>query len=963
MGVKIIGTSYANLPYSGGSTGFLFDNSGQLIKEKIVIEFDFSFESSQSESVTYIDDFTLQLNGGDWASKGLFAGDTIEINGQYTDQNGNTYIFPSGFTRTIGQVVGNQLIVTTSLDPGLLPAWPLDGVVYPTTGSATNLVIINNTRSVPEELVLFHNLQPNDANQSDSSIIDGEVNKFAVEDIDSMAVSDSLNLTQLGNKSGGLYFGTQTINRNADVGGKKRFQINLTYFLPDIEDASFDEPDWFDANSCLKATYRFVGYPQANNPNSAIETKFDSILGNTGWYNEEHNQGVNEFTVSNVSIVTASGNSVSKLDPNQNNTITATVTGSANFANFAEAKFSIIPPTSDYKNNSFSHLENTYTSHFFKPGASPVVKSVSSKNGGEVDTSGHSVDVSTSNEITVEFTLEPNTDFTNYINSLPEAERLYRLSLTVASDGGTAGNNNAVSLILLESTFEAEPIIGQPYPPKKAGFFEHSQDITGTIQSTYNGRTEDDFLYYAKLDLTKNEEWDTIRTRINVVRNSDDVIITTLESFDFPLASIPIVGGIIQMNYEQTLDQKLDAPNRNVASLKLTGNDTVDDYEVEMIISLLANWRYWIAKSNSLNDFFNINLPNDGQNSEWMRYLRLAGYRIEARTELIKDNIADYFVNQIVLDDYEDNLVSPDVTTTISILDDTPAVINALPNNQVLTIRADHVLASGSWPTSDTYGFTCIRGNEEDPRPQISTVWNWSSQNGPLKPLSGETKAKLTFPAANTARVECLVNTTQLPNGINDVVARIKSPIAPTCQHPIDFVFDYVEANAATDADIVDTYNALLNTFGTSPIDANICCPTCDKTYTDLVYGTYTAYAIGAKADVQNIIDAADDGDDPVCCYDANKETSSYTSCDGSFDANIAAINAIVTGDTSYIDNTLIQTQINSYSGVTELTKLKDRLEALTTDETIRYDLYREIIERGLIFRCKDDGTKYLSRL
>ena len=80
-------------------------------------------------------------------------------------------------------------------------------------------------------------------------------------------------------------------------------QITLQYFLPDIEDATFDIPEWFDADKCLKPTYRFVCYPEINNPNSSLIESFSSNLGNTGWYNEEHNQGVNDFTVSNVSIV------------------------------------------------------------------------------------------------------------------------------------------------------------------------------------------------------------------------------------------------------------------------------------------------------------------------------------------------------------------------------------------------------------------------------------------------------------------------------------------------------------------------------------------------------------------------------------------------------------------------------------------------------------------------------------
>lgn len=960
MQVLISNRIYTTRNYEGSNT-WLLTNSGQRVQEVFQLVFDFDFTSSPQQQVRFLSPYSFQLLSGEWGDLGFTIGATCTITGTITDIVGGGVRDYAGFSFTITDIQGDVMIVDTELYPSSLD---FTGNISPNAGAGNDALFFDVSTVAPETIEIYHNQVPNTNGFSANSFIDGEVNRFKAENIDSMIVTDIINFEQLGNKSGGAYTEFD-IERRPDVGGKRVYDVTIVYFQASkFQDADFDKPTYLQQNNSLKPVYRILAYPQENNPNSVLTYDYTAQNGNVGWYNESYNQGINDFIINSVVITGADGTVLPEIDHNQTCNVELTASNAAaNFRDVTEVEFYLIPPTSEWQNNEFNFGQNIRLSNYFQDITFGELALTSfAKNGQQVTTANQTINVVTPNQIVISFDAVPNAAFTTYINSLAISERQYRVTAYVESVGGTDNENNGVCLTIQQGLLTAAPVPDQPYDKIGfQGFFNHAQNIdTGVSETNYNGCTEDDAVFKSLFSLTKGFEWEQLSLSVEVVRDSDGANFSLLNRV-IPFNNFQVSpDGTINIVYAESLTQFLDGTGRNVLTVQNTGVEVGSDYEVKIVWSLVASWRYWIAQNNALSDFFDGALPNNGRNNEWMRYLREAGYSIRLRARLLKDETNYYWGGNLNLQDYEDNLLSPDITTVITYLDENGDVQPSLLQGQEMTIRADHTLAVGSWSVGDVWGTIALRGKEADPTKKISTAWNWTSQTSPLKPLSGETKAKLSYPSAAVARVECLVDTNLLNNTEVTAVARIESPIAPACKHPIDFVFDYLEANSEDDSDIVGIYNNLLNRVTTTE---NICCPTCTKLYAGgILFGNTTVYAIGNAAGINAIIETSIADPDEVCCYNGYKIGGSFASCDINFDANIDSLSSILDGDTTFINGTLIPSQMNSYDGATEITKIKARLEALTTNEVIRYDLWREIIERGLQMRCKEDGTKFLTR-
>ena len=90
-----------------------------------------------------------------------------------------------------------------------------------------------------------------------------------------------------------------------------------------------------------------------------------------------------------------------------------------------------------------------------------------------------------------------------------------------------------------------------------------------------------------------------------------------------------------------------------------------------------------------------------------------------------------------------------------------------------MRIEATHVNNTGAWSPDLVWGWNSCRPLNGEPNKRLSTAWNWTSQDLPLKPLNGFTKSKLTFPSANTAVVECLIDTNTLTDDTS-IIAKIE---------------------------------------------------------------------------------------------------------------------------------------------------------------------------------------------
>ena len=200
MGLGILNRQFKQEQNVNGNT-FALGNVSKKITETFGLAFDFRFESSTSELIMINDENSIKLMNGDWSDKGFVSGDVVTLTGSIQNSAGTTISFNS-LVITIQSIQGNLMIFVGSF----LPPNPTGyiGLIMP-QGENTTLLVANTSRTAPEQVTIYHNLILNDANSSTGSLLDGEVNKFVIEDTDTIPIYDYGVIIQEGNKSGGRY--------------------------------------------------------------------------------------------------------------------------------------------------------------------------------------------------------------------------------------------------------------------------------------------------------------------------------------------------------------------------------------------------------------------------------------------------------------------------------------------------------------------------------------------------------------------------------------------------------------------------------------------------------------------------------------------------------------------------------------------------------------------------------------
>lgn len=764
MALTITDRKYSTRNFPSGNP-FLLANSGQFITEQITIICEFDFISTTNEAITFPSLYEIQLLGGDWQTKGVAIGDIILLTGSIP-WSGGTFSYSSS-PYTITSINGDTITVGTTLDP--LSTGAIVGAIMPSTPQGiTPLQIVNDTTSAPEVIEIFHNIVSNSSSGSVNSLIDNEVNRFEAY-VKYLAIGDNMDLVQLGNKSGGTYASAK-IERFSDVGSNPCYQITLFYNFPyKFEDSDFNEPSFFEASQSLKPYVEINAYPQQNNPNAKLQTTYGGYLGNVGWLDESYNQGVNDFTIDEV-LMDVGGNPVTEIDYSQETHVKIYISGLDSFDSFAELELYLIPELQDIKNKPQSHADLIYLSNATCGDSGEINNNTFGLNGRQIKIKESDTTLSGATQIEITFKTSPSSEFVQYLETVPSEQRRYRLTATVQTSGGDANNNNAVTLTIKEGLLEKAPIVGGIYPDVvDINFLDHNNDVQA---NNYQGCTEDDFLFKSKFNLTKGIAYKKLEATIIVQRDSDDAY---FELVNKPISFsnyVTATNGAIQLNYNEPIQQFLDNSNRNILSLGLTGTETSEKYEAVINWSLMANWRYWIAQSNALVDFFDLTLPNDGLNAEWMRYLRELGYTLKVRINLIDDLDTLYYWNaRINLQDYEAHEFCD---TDILLFDVSNTEQSVLLSNQMMKVVARHTLPTDYfWNLPDLWAWIGTRPNEADPNKRLSTVWDWSSQDAPLKPENGFTTAQINQISAQVIEVVCFVDTSLINVNETTFIARV----------------------------------------------------------------------------------------------------------------------------------------------------------------------------------------------
>lgn len=748
-----------------------------------------------------VDQFTF--SNFDWAANGFSVGDVLNCTSAL-DERGEA--FSSGswtalvnssqsitFNVTIAAINGNTITLTappvssnplypfatTLTSPTLMPG----GIRYvystPTTRLAyeyLNIVLRNTSR--PDEVEFIFNLAPSGTTII-NSIIDGEVNKFTLQNVGVLALSSPTLMVQSINQSGGYFkdVNLEKIANNVDF--STEYKITFKFFDWGIIEDGLSEPSYYNAANQLEPISRIETRTSTGGADILINST--ASIDNTGGFNESFNGGVNPFITQSIQWKDGLGNNINGLNYSGISTFKAIIftNGNQGVNNRYHVGLGWRPedstiyqnkPTNLGKNLLINAPENLYSLSGVPSGLTHF---------GNTNPSGARWDISEMQFTQVGLTLEvsgkvtANSQCGVLFSSIPNGGRKSTLWISLGSTPYFNGTSydipqaDRISQILSNEDNIDAPILGIQIPDVvEEEMLDHAgNDITDSTSP--NTTTEDDVLYKSAFLLPDNEIYQGFRSRIsayNTVTGNE----FTLEENYIDFSGVVIQGGQYQPNITQSRSFNLPpTTDRNNFSLKRKpALDIAGKYGIEFDYGFLNDWRYWVSQSNVDNDFFSPN-PNanpippftplvnnhDGKNKNWQEFYS-GDWLLRISYFLDKNGVEDFNYNEFKIRPYEDDI---DVTVVETIVQ----VSTGLTVTDFLDNEVHEVTTVFTWINNFTVYWVefTIEDFEGGNRWVMSSILPQGSVSAnPLKPIVGVNMIDIVA-ASNTLTCKALVDT------------------------------------------------------------------------------------------------------------------------------------------------------------------------------------------------------------
>lgn len=805
--ITITNRRYLGSPYSGSpSPTWLIRNTGDWYRLGFDINVAFEYIISQTNSISLLIDNTIRLDSGQlWQDFGFEIGDTInfEIYGfsdisltpvwvysltgrQITYINGSD-IKVNGSDITIAPVSG------TGIDmPGSFTRIPFQDANNKTQNSARIWV-----NKLPKSISFKYGFTENSdyQNPTISSIIDGNSSQYITNNIDSLALGSTVNMSAVGIQSGA---GLQNvlITYIGASGFGNDFQIQFDSFVPTLYDdiSNFinqSPPDWLLGSETITDMLEVKAYPRFNNPNLFIKASAPQ-LGNVGWFNENFNGLQNDFSVKGIEYFDAFSNEpIQSLSYAQPTKVKAIISGVQNLVQNVSSfnlGFAWCPENSAYYKNKNTPIHKnllvntagaTNTGTFYLSNAFSPVLYHGFTNNPDIEMNVKNVRFSQSgNDVVYEATFEPTSGFNSFIQSIDEIDRNYCLWISAADSSRVLENTNRVSLLLDFNKLDLFiPPIGS-WDNLTINFYEHpnngTEDLSGNCGTDFI--VEDDLLMRADFFIEEGgvipNGLEFIIEAVNV-NNGDSY---NLDKYSVNFASFPsTISGIPLVDFEATRGFKyVQGNNKNwIKVVRNPSRDTLNSLAYIAYYGFKIRYEDWIPRIGVPNDFYNPNLENNGFNNDWYNYQN-NNWNVHFSINLLAAQngnnvryvntafmpIRDYLQNPNISTvwnfyRYSDNQL---LNTGIDIETGRPSA--ALLDNEQTKIEVIFTRNTGAWANlSDVYATVRLevyKGSGQMDLRQISSMVD-SENDNPLKPLNGETRLKLTLLNPTQVKAECII--------------------------------------------------------------------------------------------------------------------------------------------------------------------------------------------------------------
>ncbi|MBU3660993.1 MAG: hypothetical protein FGM14_14045 [Flavobacteriales bacterium] len=683
----------------------LLGNANNYIKAVYRIAIEYKVTLSASVSVI-IEGTVLTLTNGTWEDYGFVPGstnlDVINVNGHTT-------------TRSITLIDGAQMLIDTNFSTSIP-----DG-----TYSVGSFICDTKT----EGLNVFFNFCKNSLSNG-SSLIDSESNRWTVDGIGTMSISDVKNLVRLGNQSGLAKVISATVKYIS--ASPLIYELTIETFI-----TPFHNNDAYFGAESLASWLKVEALPIYNNPNIKLE-RTDKYNGNVGYFNENFNGGLSAFTKVSIAWTDLLTNSIDQLDYTQPCLFTARIDGIFSASN--KFQFYAFFPSSELSD--FSNLPTNASKNFIST-TETSAKSVATNYTLSTETHSSGALVQFQNVrfeqhttyVIITGRANPNADFTTLIESRDETNRNYRIWVRCETPTLDFNSSDMVNVEIDNATMKKNTLPLGTFNSTDI-LIDHAGNEIELIDEVHEIITEDDVRFESAFLLERNN---AEFTEINVSIVAQNV--TTNESFELErfalnLNSLPFlpngtkpINSIINRGFNISSDSLM-------TQVRFERNPTTDvftHYGVKVKYPFLSRWEYWLQQLNASNDFFG------SKNRNWEQYQN-SDWRVEQRLGLVRGD--GEYLNTKILDirDYDDRGIN--YTVEFFLLDGTPITA---PINEIIKIKVTHDVSG----IVDCWGTITVEPKENAPRWLISTEYDQLDPDYPLQPLSGETALKKTINSGN----------------------------------------------------------------------------------------------------------------------------------------------------------------------------------------------------------------------
>ena len=783
MAVDIINELYGG---NGLGSASLNANAGDWVP----IELDFLYSINHNanvmnEQVTFHDVggvtwLELESSATTWDDKGFTDGKVLQITaGAGTESSG---LFPllGVYAAIVHYTDVNKLFITSVVNISG-NATLADGVHYPDLSSAGGEVNALKVESfeLPETIQWDFNLTKENV-PALASLIDGSVSRFIAHGINNNTLLTEYPMTQVNDKSGGLFTGVKVMQIADQIDGYTHFRIKGNLFISPIIEAGETVLSWFDGVGTVAGIHRLKVFPQTGNPSTAQDKVSTHIQGNVGGFNENFNTGLTDFSVDSIVFTDTAGSVVNSIGFNGTTHFEAIVNGNAMDYTHSYFNLGMVWRSNDvdrYSNNVYSlgenlavlapnaGIANTKFRHSTSLVAQTQENGFTTPEGAKWSFNNLQFEMQSGNLIHISGDIIAGVNNEALFSSLDDDAILHTLWFSARRDDIDIKNQNRTSLILWEGSVIDIPVFGVEFKTVGDRYLDHSgaEITTGIVRDI---TTEDDVSNELTFRLSDTIQYDGVRATIEAY-NPTTTESFTLEETYISFGAFPYVNNIHEVyttiprafNLPPASDKDQIDLNRLPlidTTLAFTGENL---YGMRLNYGFLSRWENWLEQLNANLHFFDVTEENNGLNKDWQRISADTDWVIRRGTYLAHDGLEDYHHSIFNIRPYEDE----DADTVITMVDTFDnSVVTSLIANTIMEITAVVTWNTFNFDINTEWAQATIEDYQGANRWVISDVLPQGniSQN-PLKPIAGETGLQVVI-VGNTATFKYLVDTSLL---------------------------------------------------------------------------------------------------------------------------------------------------------------------------------------------------------